>query len=66
MMTYAVGLNKLYGKEYVSICSRVLDGREVFHGLHSPGLSLEGFELHNELLKGYRKLHKFKQLNWAK
>jgi len=63
---YADGLNKLYGKEYVSICSKVLDGREVFHGLHSPGLSLEGFELHNELLKGYRKLHKFKQLNWGK
>ena len=63
---FVVGLTRLYGKEYVSICSRVLDGREVFHGLHSPGLSLEGFELHNELLKGYRKLHKFKQNNWAK
>ena len=61
---YADGLNKLYGKEYVSICSKVLDGREVFHGLHSPGLSLQGFELHNELLKGYQKLHKFKQHNW--
>lgn len=62
---YEDGINKLYGKEYVSICSRVLDGREVFHGLHSPGLSLEGFELHNALLKGYAKLHKFKQSNWA-
>ena len=61
---YADGLAKLYGKEYVSICSRVLDGREVFHGLHSPGLSLDGFDLHKELLKGYGKLHKFKQDNW--
>ena len=63
---YADGLSKLYGKEYVSICSRVLDGREIFHGLHSPGLSLEGFELHNELLKGYAKLHRFKQANWGR
>lgn len=61
---YADGLAKLYGKEYVSICTKVLDGTETFHGLHSPGLSLEGFELHNELLKGYAKLHKFKQTNW--
>jgi ribosomal protein S12 methylthiotransferase accessory factor len=61
---YAEGITRLYGKEYVSICLQVLDGREIFHGLHSPGLSLEGFELHNELLKGYAKLHKFKQSNW--
>lgn len=59
------GLNKLYGKEYVSISQKVLDATETFHGLHSPGLSLEGFELHNELLKGYGKLHKFKQTNWS-
>jgi ribosomal protein S12 methylthiotransferase accessory factor len=62
---YEDGLNKLYGREYVSICKKVLDGTETFHGLHSPGLSLEGFELHNELLKGYAKLHKFKQSNWG-
>ena len=62
---FADGLAKLYGKEYVSICTKVLEGCETFHGLHSPGLSLKGFELHNELLKGYAKLHKFKQDNWA-
>ena len=62
---YVDGLIKLYGKEYVSICQRVLDGTEVFHGLHSPGLSLEGFELHGELLKGYAKLHRFKEENWT-
>lgn len=59
------GLNKLYGKEYVSICQKVLEGAETFHGLHSPGLSLDGFELHNELLKGYGKLHRFKETNWT-
>lgn len=63
---YADGLNKLYGKEYVSICVRIMQGVETFHGLHSPGLSLDGFEMHNELLKGYAKLHKFKQNNWTK
>jgi len=63
---FADGLDKLYGPEYVSICRKVLDGTEVFHGLHSPGLSLDGFELHNELLKGYAKLHKFKKENWKR
>jgi len=61
---FADGMNKLYGKEYVSICTKVLHGTEVFHGLHSPGLSLDGFELHNELLKGYAKLHAAKLNNW--
>lgn len=58
------GLNKLYGKEYVSISTKLLNGSENFHGLHSPGLSLEGFHLHKALLKGYAKLHTFKQTNW--
>ena len=61
---YAEGLAQLYGKEYVSICIKVLDGTEIFHGLHSPGLSLDGFDTHKELLRGYAKLHKFKQTNW--
>lgn len=63
---FADGLNKLFGKEYVSISTKVLEGSETFHGLHSPGLSLDGFHLHKELLKGYAKLHKFKQTNWDK
>jgi ribosomal protein S12 methylthiotransferase accessory factor len=61
---YADALANLYGKEYVSICTRILDGTEVFHGLHSPGLSLDGFDNHKELLNCYAKLHKFKQDNW--
>ncbi len=62
---YAEGLAQLYGKEYLSICLKVFNGSETFHGLHSPGLSLDGFEMHQELLKGYARLHKFKQTNWA-
>jgi ribosomal protein S12 methylthiotransferase accessory factor len=61
---YADALGKLYGNEYVSICSKVVEGSETFHGLHSPGLSLDGFENHKELLNCYSKLHKFKQDNW--
>ena len=62
---YIDGLNKLYGKEYVSICSKVLDGSEIFHGLHSPGLSLDGFELHKALLAGYEQLQMFKSRSFA-
>jgi ribosomal protein S12 methylthiotransferase accessory factor len=61
---FAVGLDKLYGPEYVSICRKILDGTEVFHGLHSPGLSLDGFEEHKKLLECYKKLHNAKQNNW--
>ena len=61
---FTVGLDKLYGPEYVSICRKILNGTEVFHGLHSPGLSLDGFEEHNKLLECYKKLHNAKENNW--
>lgn len=60
------GLERLYGPEYVSICRRIISGDETFHGLHSPGLSLDGFELHNRLLDGYSKLHAFKMKYWSR
>ena len=41
-----------------------IEAVETFHGLHSPGLSPDGFITHNKLLNGYAKLHKFKQSNW--
>ncbi len=62
---YEDALDKLYGKEYVSICSQLVDGSVTFHGLHSPGLSMEGFETHQELLNCYEKLHQFKLKNKA-
>jgi len=61
---FTIGLDKLYGPEYVSICRKILDGTEVFHGLHSPGLSLDGFEEHHKLLECYKKLHNAKEKNW--
>lgn len=62
---YSSSLSLMYGDDNVSKGIEVVEGREVFHGLHSPGLSLQGFELHNKLLEGYRKLHRAKQTNWV-
>ena len=62
---YSSSLSMMYGDDTVSKGIEIVEGREVFHGLHSPGLSLQGFELHNRLLDGYRKLHRAKQTNWA-
>ena len=61
---YSNSLSLMYGEEVVSKGIEIVEGRQVFHGLHSPGLGLQGFELHNSLLQGYRKLHRAKKTNW--
>lgn len=61
---YADSLTLMFGKENIEIAKKIVNCQETFHGLHSPGLSLEGFVAHNKLLNGYAKLHKFKQNNW--
>ena len=55
----------MYGNEVVDSCIKLLEGEDKFYGLHSPGLSLDGFTTHNKLLEGYAKLHKAKQENWS-
>lgn len=62
---YRDSLSLMYGRDTVNTGIEIVEGREVFHGMHSPGLSLKGFELHNKLLDGYRKLHRAKQTNWV-
>ena len=62
---YINSLNLMYGEKVITTGIRLLEGEEKFHGLHSPGLSLEGFTLHNKLLDGYAKLHKAKLENWS-
>lgn len=62
---YSISLSLMYGEETVSRGIEIVEGRQVFHGLHSPGLGLQGFELHNSLLQGYRKLHKAKKIYWS-
>ena len=61
---YADSLILMFGKENIAIANKIIEAEETFYGLHSPGLSLDGFVAHNKLLKGYAKLHKFKQNNW--
>lgn len=54
---YAPSLELMYSKETLDICADIISQKEIFHGLHSPGLSLEGFKTHQKLLEGYAKLH---------
>ncbi len=63
---YIDSLKLMYGEQLIDTGIRLLEGEERFHGLHSPGLSLDGFELHNKLLQGYAKLQRAKQQNWSK
>jgi ribosomal protein S12 methylthiotransferase accessory factor len=63
---YSNSLSLMYGEAAVHNGIDIVEGREVFHGLHSPGLALDGFDLHNSLLEGYRKLHRAKQSNWKR
>ncbi len=61
---YCDSLIQMYGEETLNTARAISDGKETFYGLHSPGLSLEGFNLHNKLLHGYQKLQHAKSTNW--
>lgn len=61
---YTDSLKLMFGEQTLSNCLDVVTGKENFFGLHSPGLSLDGFATHSKLLDGYKKLHIAKQNNW--
>jgi ribosomal protein S12 methylthiotransferase accessory factor len=61
---YMDSLKLLFGEQTLEKGLDVISGEEKFCGLHSPGLSLEGFDMHNKLLEGYKKLHHAKLHNW--
>jgi ribosomal protein S12 methylthiotransferase accessory factor len=61
---YKAGLALMYGQQNVDDGIKIVEGEKLFHNLHCPGLSLEGFERHNALLAGYEKLQKAKAENW--
>ncbi|MFW5427172.1 MAG: 30S ribosomal protein S12 methylthiotransferase accessory factor YcaO [Methylophagaceae bacterium] len=61
---YQQGLEYLYGSQNVADGLAIVEGDKVFHNLHCPGLSLEGFGRHTKLLEGYQKLQNAKQNNW--
>ncbi len=62
---YKISLIQMYSEECVSLCTDIMQRRVKFHGLHFPGLSLEGFVKHQSLLDGYEKVHKVKESHWA-
>lgn len=61
---YQSGLELMYGKQLVADGLAIVEGISLFHGLHCPGLGLEGFERHTSLLRGYDKLQSAKGSNW--
>ncbi|MBE9568956.1 MAG: YcaO-like family protein [Proteobacteria bacterium] len=63
---YTDSLRLMFGEQTLDDAFDVTSGKENFFGLHSPGLSLDGFKTHARLLDGYKKLHIAKQNNWKK
>lgn len=63
---YIDSFKLMFDEQTLTSCHDVINGKENFFGLHSPGLSLDGFATHKKLLDGYRKLHHAKQGNWKK
>jgi ribosomal protein S12 methylthiotransferase accessory factor len=63
---YQAALAQMYGEQHVADGIAIVEAEKVFHGLHTPGLSLAGFERHNALLAGYEKLQKAKQQFWQR
>lgn len=61
---YEQGLALMYGQQTVTDGIAIVEGKTLFHNLHCPGLSLEGFERHTMLLAGYEKLQQAKRNNW--
>jgi ribosomal protein S12 methylthiotransferase accessory factor len=54
---YEAALVGLYGDETLDQASDLIDGDLRFFGLKSPGLNLEGCDLHQRLIKQYEKVH---------
>jgi ribosomal protein S12 methylthiotransferase accessory factor len=55
----------MYSTACVTLCLDIIGKKVKFYGLHSPGLSLDGFEKHQSLLEGYAKVHQAKADHWA-
>ena len=58
---YKESLGMMYTRECVEISINILNQKEIFYDIPSPGLSLEGFVKHQNLLEAYAKVHKAKQ-----
>jgi len=58
---YKESLEMMYGAECVKISVDIINKKEAFYDIASPGLSLDGFSTHQSLLESYAKVHKAKQ-----
>lgn len=54
-------LRQLFGADILNRAKKLISGDLLFDGLHCPGLSLQGFELHQKLLQCYQKLQAMKK-----
>lgn len=54
---YEAALVGLYGHETLDLATDLLDGEIRFFSLQSPGMNLDGCELHQRLLTQYEKAH---------
>ena len=57
---YEAALAALYGDETLDLATDLIDGEIRFFGLQSPGLALQGCELHQRLLAEYTKMQNAK------
>ncbi len=53
---YQPGLSLLYGTGTLARAQALIDGSERFFGLGSPGLTMDGCDMHQRLLAAWRKL----------
>jgi len=55
---YQDALRHLYGADALQQAQALLEGKLRFFGLHAPGMTLAGCDMHQRLLAAYRKVHK--------
>jgi len=55
--SYERTLAALFGDDTLDMATDLIDGEVRFFGLQSPGLQLDGCELHQRLLREYAKAH---------
>lgn len=55
---FNASLISLYGENTLKQAQALINGENRFFGLDSPGLNLEGCNMHQRLLAAYNKMHK--------
>ena len=53
---YTAALQQLYGAAVLAQAQALLNQEQRFFGLHAPGMTLEGCNMHQQLLAAYKKL----------